>query len=66
MPDSARFKFHPDAIGHVLADRLMTVPVYQRSYSWGSEQVGEFWTDLSGAFEEGVVDHTVLFKQLRL
>lgn len=57
MADSARFKFHPDAIGHVLADRLLTVPVYQRSYSWGSEQINDFWTDLSGAFDEGGAEY---------
>ncbi len=51
-PDSARFKFHPDAIGHVVGDRLLTVPIYQRSYSWDTEQVSDFWTDLSSAFEE--------------
>lgn len=57
MPDSARFKFHPEAIGHVLGDRLLAVPVYQRSYSWGTEQVSDFWTDLSSAFEENRAEY---------
>ncbi len=46
----SQFKFHDDAIGHVLADRVLSVPVYQRSYSWDREQVEEFWTDLRDTF----------------
>lgn len=53
MDESVSFEFSPEAIGHVLADRRLAVPVYQRSYSWGEEEVGDFWTDLHGAFREG-------------
>jgi hypothetical protein len=44
-----RLEVHPDAIGHTLRDRLLTVPVYQRSYSWQIEQVTDFWRDLRSA-----------------
>lgn len=38
-----------DGIGHVLRDRRLEVPRYQRSYSWTIEQVETFWTDLRAA-----------------
>jgi hypothetical protein len=38
-----------DGIAHVLRDRLLAVPPYQRPYSWGSEQVQAFWDDLRAA-----------------
>ncbi len=53
MPGSERFQFKPDAIGHVLADRSLSVPIYQRSYSWGEQQISDFWTDLNGALATG-------------
>lgn len=49
MTDSAQWAFKPDGIGHVLNDRRLEVPIYQRSYSWGPQQLNDFWTDLSGA-----------------
>jgi len=49
MTDSDRWGFTPDGIGHVLNDRRLEVPIYQRSYSWGPQQLNDFWTDLSGA-----------------
>jgi hypothetical protein len=36
-------------IAHLLRDQQMEVPPYQRSYSWGLEQVEAFWTDLRAA-----------------
>jgi hypothetical protein len=38
-----------DGIAHVLRDRRLSVPKYQRSYAWGSEQVETFWSDLRSA-----------------
>lgn len=35
-----------DGIGHVLRDLSLSVPSYQRSFSWEKEQVAEFWDDL--------------------
>lgn len=53
MPESIAFDFNPDAIGHVLTDRRLVVPIYQRSYSWDDEEIVDFWTDLNSALEEG-------------
>jgi Protein of unknown function DUF262/Protein of unknown function (DUF1524) len=41
-----------EGIGHLLSDRLLAIPDYQRSYSWGSpdnDEVGELWRDLEEA-----------------
>lgn len=52
MDESSQFEFNPDAIGHVLSDRRLAVPIYQRSYSWDEDQVSEFWNDLLGAIRD--------------
>jgi hypothetical protein len=49
--------FDIDGIGHVLADRVLAVPVYQRSYAWGVEQVEDFWEDLRDALAAGVPEY---------
>lgn len=55
MPDS-KFGFELVGIGSALTNRRLAVPIYQRSYAWGSEeskerdQVAEFWNDLRATF----------------
>lgn len=49
----AKFQFKDDGIGHVLSDRRLAVPIYQRSYSWTKDEVTEFWSDLIDTFKEG-------------
>lgn len=45
-----RIDFKIEGIGHVLKDRKLKVPIFQRSYKWGKEnEVEEFWTDLRDA-----------------
>ena len=44
-----RFTATPDTLAHVLRDQPLRVPIYQRSYSWTPEQVGQFWSDLKAA-----------------
>lgn len=39
-----------EGIGHVLRDRRLEVPPYQRGYSWGGDEVSEFWWDLKAAY----------------
>ena len=55
MRDS-KFAFEMSGIGSVLGSRLLSVPRYQRSYAWGSnerdEEVAEFWGDLHSAFAQ--------------
>ena len=41
-----------DGIGHLLADRYIVVPPYQRAYSWTDEQIEELLRDLSDAMRE--------------
>jgi hypothetical protein len=38
-----------EGIGHVLRDRRLRVPPYQRVYSWDQEEVADFWWDLRAA-----------------
>jgi hypothetical protein len=47
-----KFDFVLDGIAHQLEDRLLTVPIYQRSYAWQTDHVNEFWTDLNSAFAQ--------------
>lgn len=41
-----------DGIGHLLGDRYIEVPPYQRAYSWTDEQVEDLFKDLSDAIRE--------------
>jgi Protein of unknown function DUF262/Protein of unknown function (DUF1524) len=41
-----------DGIGHVLADRIIAVPPYQRPYSWTDEQITDLLRDLSDAIRD--------------
>jgi hypothetical protein len=41
-----------DGIGHLLADRYIMVPPYQRAYSWTDQQIEELLRDLSDAIRE--------------
>lgn len=47
MPES-KIQFNLDGIAHLLQDRLLAVPIYQRSYSWEGNEVADFWADLAG------------------
>lgn len=46
-----------EGIGHVLRDRPLGVPPYQRSYAWGKEQVETFWWDLRTALNAESPDY---------
>ncbi len=39
-----------EGVGHILRDRRLDVPAYQRGYAWEQEQVSDFWSDLRSAF----------------
>ena len=47
--EAARFATEDDSLAHVLRDRPLEVPVYQRSYSWTTEEVAQYWDDLKAA-----------------
>jgi hypothetical protein len=40
---------HLDGIAHVLRDKRLAVPPFQRSYSWRTPEVETFWLDLRSA-----------------
>lgn len=46
-----------EGIGHLLADRLLAIPDYQRSYSWGEDEVTELWVDLRKAMRADVSEY---------
>ncbi|MEX0863516.1 MAG: DUF262 domain-containing protein [Acidimicrobiia bacterium] len=46
-----------DGIGHILRDRQLAVPVYQRSFSWGMPEVEQFWSDLRSALSNPEPDY---------
>lgn len=37
--------------GAVFSNNMFEIPRFQREYSWGNDEVEEFWTDLRGALE---------------
>lgn len=52
MADATRFGH--DRLGHLLADQLLEVPRFQRSYAWDKTNVDEFLSDLSAASAKDV------------
>lgn len=50
-------QFALDGIAHLLADRSLAVPVYQRSYAWNLEQVSEYWADVKGALDTDAAEY---------
>lgn len=50
--ESGGIQFGLGGIAGQIKERLLAVPIYQRSYAWTDDQVREFWTDLRSAFAE--------------
>lgn len=48
-PTTSQLSTFVVGIGHLLADRLLAIPDYQRSYSWNLDEVGELWDDVAKA-----------------
>jgi hypothetical protein len=44
-------------IGHLLSDRLLAIPDYQRAYSWELDEVSELWFDLEHAMSTQVTEY---------
>ncbi len=57
--------FDHDQIGHLLGDKLLQVPEYQRAYSWNKEHVEEYLQDLKSARDrdDAYFMGTVVFAQ---
>ena len=45
-------------VAHLLRDRQLEVPAYQRSYSWTEDEVSAYWHDLRAAM---VSDQPIYF-----
>ncbi len=50
--EADRIQFSLRGIASELKDRLLAVPIYQRSYAWRPDEIGEFWGDIRGAFSD--------------
>lgn len=46
-----------ESIGHLLADKVLRVPYFQREYSWKSTHVQELFSDLRRAIDNGGRDY---------
>ena len=44
-------------IGHLISDRQLAIPDYQRSYSWNIDEVGELWDDIDKAIRIGAREY---------
>ncbi|MGY1914435.1 DUF262 domain-containing protein [Blastococcus sp. SYSU DS0973] len=44
-------------MGHLISDRLLAIPDYQRSYSWKEDEVAELWDDLQKAIHLGAREY---------
>lgn len=42
-----------EALGHAITDKLLAVPIYQRSYAWQEAHVKDFLQDVTNAMVEG-------------
>lgn len=50
MPAHTKISFELVGLGSLLKERMLGVPIYQRSYSWESSQIEDYWSDLRSAF----------------
>lgn len=57
IPQVAQIITNVDGIGHLLSDRLLAIPDYQRSYSWGELEVAELWRDLLKAKDSNATEY---------
>lgn len=53
MASISQLKIELDGIGHILSDKRLCVPKYQRSYAWTDQNVEELLRDLSDAIRKG-------------
>jgi hypothetical protein len=54
-----RIRFNLVGIATELQGRLLGVPIYQRSYAWGQDEISEFWTDLRQAFSDTTPEYFI-------
>lgn len=54
---TSNIEFDLKGVGYLLKLEAMQVPLYQRSYSWKTEQVTEFCSDIKSAFTSAQKEH---------
>ena len=52
MPTN-KFDFSPTTLLKFIKERRLSVPRYQRSYSWDEEEISDYWSDITKAQSEG-------------
>ena len=55
--EADRIQFGLAGIAHELKSRLLAVPIYQRSYAWTADELGDFWNDLRAEFSESAPEY---------
>jgi len=55
--ETARIEFDLHGLGSELKERLIAVPIYQRSYAWTKEEIEEYWSDIRAAFSENTPEY---------
>jgi len=48
----SKITFKDDGIGHFLSDKFLKVPIYQRSFAWGEENVKELFDDVTNSYPD--------------
>jgi uncharacterized protein with ParB-like and HNH nuclease domain len=51
MNGRSRIEIALEALGHILGDRYLEVPVHQRSYAWETQHVTDLLQDLTAAID---------------
>ncbi|MDN4474641.1 DUF262 domain-containing protein [Demequina sp. SYSU T00192] len=55
---ASQITFALEGVATVLQQNSLGVPIYQRSYSWGKDQISDYWADLQAAFlKEGTAEY---------
>ncbi|WP_417595311.1 DUF262 domain-containing protein [Parasphingorhabdus sp.] len=48
-----KFTFEPTSLSDLISTSYFTVPKYQRSFAWDSDETKDYWNDMVSAIESG-------------
>jgi uncharacterized protein with ParB-like and HNH nuclease domain len=54
-----KIDFELRGVANKIEEKLLAVPIYQRSYAWSEEQIKEYWSDLRGAFSDDAPEYFI-------
>jgi hypothetical protein len=57
LPSNSPIDIDLEGIGHLLADKPLFVPPYQRSYAWTEEHVNDLLKDIHGALQDDATEY---------